>query len=216
MAKYISNPNPYSKTLDRKFLHIFLILSSILGGFGLAYWYSQTKNFYHAIFGYILLFAYVFVTYKLLKQIGKNDRGELAELNVKKVLFELSDSYTVFQNVQIKKDFDIDFVVVGPSGIFTVEVKSHFKAGFFARKRFINQAFAEAMLLKEYLKAAGIKMYISPVLVLTRAQTSYSAPQNGVCVTSPDFLLTFIAQARKFTFDKEKVETLIKNLYKAH
>lgn len=216
MAKYFSNPNPYSNQLSKKFNHNFFILISAGAGVAFAYLVSKTINIFLALLGYVVLIIFIYLARQIFKQMGKNDRGELAEIQVKKTLLELPDSYSVFQNVLIKSDLDIDFVVVGPKGVFAVEVKSHKSVNFFSRKKFIRQLRSETMLLKELLQSEGIRTYVQPILVFTRATVYHKARYAGVCVTSPEFLLTYIAQSKQFNYDKVRAENIVASLYKTN
>jgi hypothetical protein len=214
MAKYTLNPNPYSKTLSRKFNRNFFLLVSAVSGIALAYWLSENTSLFLALVGYLVLFLFIATSYKIFIRMGKNDRGEIAETKVKNILVELPDSYSIYQNVLIKEKLDIDFVLIGPHGIFAIEVKSHRAISFFSKRRHINQAFAEAMGLKEYLQGAGLKAYVHPVLVYTSAQTIYDPRRNGVCVTSHKDLLIFVYQAKRHVFDRQKTEDLVQKLIK--
>ncbi len=53
-------------------------------------------------------------------------RGAAGEKAVKKILLELPQEFTVFEDVQIGQHRgNIDFVVLGPCGVFALEVKSY-------------------------------------------------------------------------------------------
>ncbi|NTU66874.1 MAG: NERD domain-containing protein [Candidatus Moranbacteria bacterium] len=81
----------------------------------------------------VLSIIYFPVAYWALKEKIKYERdgknykqGGKGEGAIYYELLKLSDNYLVFQDVKFPtKDFNIDFVVVGPTGIFAIEVKSH-------------------------------------------------------------------------------------------
>lgn len=53
-------------------------------------------------------------------------QGRKGEYGTYFELLNLPDAYLVFQDVKFPKKYsNIDFVVVGPAGIFAIEVKSH-------------------------------------------------------------------------------------------
>lgn len=78
----------------------------------------------------IIYFPIIFLAFREKRKydrLGDNfKKGGKGEGAIYYELLKLPDNYFVFQDVKFpKKDFNIDFVVVGPTGIFAVEVKSH-------------------------------------------------------------------------------------------
>ncbi len=213
MAKYFSNPNPYSKTLSKKFLNNLFILLSFMGGTALAYRFSKNISISFALLGYSLILLAIFAMKKIFTSMGKNDRGEEAETKIKNILMELPDNYSIYQNVLVKNPPDIDFVLVGPNGIFAIEVKSFARKYYFYQKNPVDQVFKETMKLKNYLHSEGVKMYIHGVLVYSRARVQYNIGRKGICTTPSDFLLTFIAQTGKSNFDRQTAEAAIAKLH---
>lgn len=166
-----------------------------------------------ALLGYAFILAFVLIAHNIVKQMGKNDRGEAGEGQVKKLLMSLSDEYTVFQNVPILNRLDIDFIVVGPVGVFAIEVKSHKGFNILLRNKFISQTFAETMGLKEYLKKSGVDVYVQAALVFTGTYVRYSPPRKGVHVVNKDYLLPLLDRSRKISFNKENTVAIISKLY---
>ncbi|HEY4506659.1 MAG TPA: nuclease-related domain-containing protein [Candidatus Paceibacterota bacterium] len=86
-------------------------------------------------------------------------------------LLKLSNSYIVFQDISMEKA-NIDFVVVGPTGIFTIEVKSHkgsvsFEEYSWLRKN-IWQAKSQALFLHNFfLEKIKKDYFVNPVLVFS-------------------------------------------------
>lgn len=213
MAKYISNPNPYAKVLDKKFTHQFFLLFAVVCGAAGAYYITTITSLSISLFGVGLIGVFVVLASKIFKQMGKNDRGENAEWQIKKILDELSDNYTVFQNVPIKSHLDVDFILVGPTGVLAIEVKSHKGFNMYLKDKFIGQTFAEMMGLKEYLKSSGVDIYIQAALVFTGAFVKYYPPKKGVHVINKEYLLKLIDRSKKIKFDQALVEAAISNLY---
>lgn len=128
------------------------------------------------------LFAFAYWQYK------KHDYGANSFLNglsgertiaveLKRVL---NDQYAVFCDVNIPDKYsNIDYVIVGPSGIFTLEVKSHrgsitfdgnqlLRNGKAFEKDILKQTMAEALSLHDYLRERlGIDIFIKPALVFS-------------------------------------------------
>jgi hypothetical protein len=215
MARYIPNPNPYSKTLNQMFARNIIIIICILSGLALANWVTETKNLIKALFGYAILFLFTYAAIKNYKQSAKNDRGEDAEFEVRKILEKLSDDYAIFQDVKIRKKLDVDFILVGPTGVYAIEVKSYRKSFLFGQRDFISQALGETMALKNYLEISGISnVYINAILVYTKGWVGLSfRSQRGVTAMAKESLLPFINSRREVNFDKVFVENLTQRLY---
>ncbi len=87
---------------------------------------------------------------------------------------------------------NIDHVIVGPSGLFVIETKSHrgqvtfdgdklLLGGRPFEKNFLAQAYAEAMALKEYLKkATGSDFDVTPLLVFSAGFVKVRGRARGV------------------------------------
>jgi hypothetical protein len=130
-------------------------------------------------------------------------QGDTGEWQIKKELLRLPSNYTVFQDVDLGRG-NIDFVVVGPSGVFAVEVKSHrgkivfdgsrlLKYGQPFRSDFLNQAWGEKMSLQSHLSKTGTSIEVVPILVFTRAWLDFGfQPVRGVYVLRKNMILRFI------------------------
>jgi len=62
---------------------------------------------------------------KAEKEYYKFYRGGKAEGAIYYELAKLSNYFFVFQDIKIGDQGNIDFVVLGPTGLFSIEVKSH-------------------------------------------------------------------------------------------
>jgi hypothetical protein len=137
-------------------------------------------------------------------------RGYSGELDIKSVLRELSDEFTVFQDLNFPGlRGNIDFAVVGPTGIFTLEVKSHYgEIGYngyeltlngrmFPERNILKQGYAEAMRLKNFIKNnTGQDIYVKPAIVFSRGYGLRFGlnPIDGVYIVGKDFLLELISR----------------------
>lgn len=160
----------------------------------------------------VLLFIYTPIFFWIKNNLeeyivtgGKFKRGRFGEYDIFDELVKLSDDHMVFQGVKLPGHQDnIDFVVVGPTGFFTFEVKSHVgKVTFngddllrngwrFREKNILKQAMDEAMDLHTYLKKRMNKeFFIVPTLVFSSKWTSVRFGFNkrkGVYVIQKRFL----------------------------
>lgn len=136
-------------------------------------------------------------------------KGMRGEQVIRDELSKLPDGYTVFQDVKIPGQWgNIDFVVLGPQGIFTIEVKSHqgkitfdgrelLKYGSrFLEKNFLTQAMQQALRLNHYLeKEIGKNPFIHPVIVFSseRAMMQFGFKKlKGVQVVQTRFLIDLL------------------------
>lgn len=151
--------------------------------------------------------------------------GLNGELAVQRILLNLPDSYCVFANVVIPgKTFNIDFIVVGPTGIFSIEVKSHKgKISFdgvqllrYGRKfehNFLWQAKGEAKELHTFLRNSGIEIpFVDPVLVFSNRFAFMHFGKkltDGVMVLGSKWLLEGIqSELRKQSLSDEQIAQL--------
>lgn len=118
-------------------------------------------------------------------------RGAEGEESVAAELDKLDDRFHVIHDVIVGPG-NIDHVVIGPAGIFTLETKSHrgqvtfqdeqlMLGGRPFEKNMLAQSYAEAMALKEHLKkATGKDFFVTPVLVFTSAFVKVRGKAKGV------------------------------------
>lgn len=113
-------------------------------------------------------------------------RGWGGELEIKKELEKLPEDYAVFQDVTIGLGKgNIDFVVLAPTGVFILEVKSHkgeiafngydltINGRAFKDKNFFRQVHGQTWALKNYLKQqTGGDVFIHPAIVFSSPYAS--------------------------------------------
>lgn len=141
---------------------------------------------------YFLIFFFVPVT-GLLLLFKRSDRkvvtyqsGQRGQRNTVNLLrLHLPDSYSVFAGLQLPlMRGDVDVVVVGPNGIFSIEVKNIrgvvsvsddrllIDKRVVVYKNFLNQTFANARALVRFLEAKLHKQLpVVPVLVFSHPQS---------------------------------------------
>lgn len=121
--------------------------------------------------------------------VGLQGERELAE----SLRLELGDNAYVIHDLDFGKG-NVDHVVVAPAGVFTVETKAILgRVETRGNRLFINgrdrsqhlkQAFAEAMVVSEYLAVAmgGKRYFVTPLLAFTRGNVSAMGRCAGVYV----------------------------------
>lgn len=181
-------------------------------------------------FGPLALIAY-FLYRKSNRESDKFYRGRKGEGAIWYELIKLSDEYCLFQDVKIRESGNIDFIVLGPTGLFAVEVKSHagyvgFKDGGLTLnnqpvgKDFLAQAMAEALIIHDYLEQKLNKdIFVNPVVVFSNSRTRMHfmlEPVRNVFVVQKRFLRKLLLSKPKvLTADTVNViESELKNLLK--
>jgi hypothetical protein len=175
-----------------------LILFSLFLAIVLAFYKIESAWAYSLLPLSLLLFGAIFQVIKYESE--KYDRGAKAEERVEEVLSLLNDNYYVLHDIKIGRG-NIDHVVVAPSGIYTIETKSH-KGKITASseelllndlplpKDFLSQAYAEAMAIKDYLKkVSGRSYFVQPILVFTNAFVEVKGKVRGVKILPLKWLL---------------------------
>lgn len=182
----------------------------------------------------VIIFAPLFLlAYYLFKKADSESKGYLQGLfgedDIAVSLKELSDQYSVYADVKIKpKTGNIDYVVIGPTGLFTIEVKSHrgiisFNGLELARKNgklekdFLKQAMSEAISLHDYLRERlETEIFIKPVVVFSSfAKMNFGLkPINNVFVVQKKWLNKLIESqmVSNFLVDRELIEKELKTL----
>ncbi len=125
----------------------------------------------------------LFIDRQLVRK-WKAARGLEGEREVFETLSKLPDTYSVFRGLNTTNKYDIDFLVIGPTGVFAIEVKSHkgilefdgeklkINSQHFKEKDILRQAFKNAMDLNSFLKEqAGIDIFVTPVIIFSDQKT---------------------------------------------
>ena len=158
-----------------------------------SYFFGTTTAFVVAA---VFLGAYLIIYKNGEKHLSishKFNRGRNGEYDICDELQKLPNDYSIFRNIRISdKRGDTDIIVLGPTGIFTIEVKSHKGRIDFSgeeliingrrlEKNFLGQAMGEALNLKDYLGENGISnIFVEPVLVFSNKYASVRFGFNKV------------------------------------
>lgn len=160
-----------------------------------------------------VIVAFIFI-FLILRQIfeqklsifDKFNQGRRGEDEICNELKKLPDEYFVFQDITLpNRRGNIDFVVMGSTGLFAIEVKSHSgKIGFNGEeltcnggifrenKNFLRQTMREATDLSDYLKQkTSRKYFVIPVIIFSNKWASLKFGFNqikGVYVLGKPFL----------------------------
>lgn len=180
------------------------------------------------ILGPLLAFTYY--------QYRKHDYGSNSFLNGLKgeqsiaMLLKdaLSDEYSVFCDVIVNPKFgNIDYVVVGPTGIFTLEVKSHrgdigfngsqlLRNGKLFEKDFLKQSMSQAISLHDFLQnKLDVDLFVKPAVIFSgyaRMHFGFNQIKN-VLVVQKHWLTQLLSEGGyHFPISRERIEQELKTL----
>lgn len=219
------------KQKRRRILLLLVIVIALFGGIGLFFTYR--KIWYVSPIAVFFMIAltrdWFFSTAKdLTKEFwslrrlkGNADRGLLGEKIVKQKLESLPETYCVFQGFRPNSRNDIDFIVVGPNGLFAVEVKSQtgkltFEKGSYGNK-LLWQARKEALeLYRFFLEGWKLKAYVTGILVFARSGAKLpdlSQSQESVYIVKADDLVQTILNHHGSLPQKELFEERLRFFY---
>lgn len=161
--------------------------------------------------GLVVVVALMFIILSLVekrkKTINRWVNGIEGEGQIVKQLEKLPDNYVVFRGFKVKQHLDVDCTVVGPTGVFAVEVKSHkgtigfdgqtlTRNGRRFEKDFLRQVTDEAFGLRNKIRnLAKIELYVEAVLVFSNKHASVRLGQQmvrGCRVIGRDWLNSII------------------------
>lgn len=140
---------------------------------------------------------------KTIKRAKQAERGAIAEEKMGSMLEGMSEGHFVVHDFDTGKG-NIDHVLIGPKGIFTIEVKSHrgkvtsdgvtlLHGGKSFEKDFIKQAWAECFAVREILAKWGIdNPKAEPLVVFTNAFVTMQGKVKGVGVMNLKSLPKFL------------------------
>jgi len=146
---------------------------------------------YVAEVGYVGLFVVVALMLIVLTVIESRKKfiyrlagGMEGEEQIVDELKKLPDEYVVIRGLKVKERMDVDCTVVGPTGVYAVEVKSHkgriefngqalTRNGQRFQKDFIKQVSSEAVLLREKIRhLAKLDLFVEAILVFSSKYAS--------------------------------------------
>lgn len=155
---------------------------------------------------------------RLRKDINTFNHGLQGEKTLQQVLQKLPDDYVAMYNVPVNGSGDIDCLLVGPRGVFAIEVKSHkgiitysengwtqIKIGRRGTPYRGNLKDPRKQLLttmhkfKDFLQKNGVNVWIQPVIVFTNPETNLILEKDPkpAIVCKVEHLLDVISSSNK-------------------
>jgi hypothetical protein len=196
-------------------------------------WRSLISEFtYLVVFGPILFLInnQLEKHYSILRTFKSGAVGETA---IWKELHKLNNQYTVFEDLHLPEhEENIDFVVVGPTGVSFVEVKNHFgkvsyngqqliRNGKLFESDFLKTALNQTMDLHNYLISSyKIDAFINPVIVFAHPFARVHFGNNLISyvrVIQRGWLINTISTSTEYTapVNEKLIECLEKLLKKS-
>jgi Nuclease-related domain len=164
-----------------------------------------------------------------IQYIKRLDRGADGEASVRQELKELPFGFYHLNDFNYNNRNSADMVVIGPTGIFTIEVKNYYAREITCRndmllgdgrplkKNVINQAYAEKKNLQAYLATVGMSnIPIYPVVVFTNRRTKIRLgpkPIKGVYVIGKAWIQKMILE-KSYILSQEQCNLLRTQLQK--
>lgn len=226
-----------SAELRRKDLTYSLLAFASIIIVGFVLWFVL-KNFATSprLVGILLGLSLVIAVLRPVRRFGglarKFSRGASGERVVSTELRQLSDEFSIFEDVTIPgRHGNVDFVVVGPTGIFALEVKAHggtidyngFTLTINGRelregKNFLHQTYGESRTAQFYLQGkVNAQLYVKPILVFSHAYAHVQfglQPVQKVVVAHRTWLRNVLDTGPNYDYrgTRAKIEQELQNL----
>jgi|GEM_PF-890324 len=193
----------YTFIVSLRAVKIFAILMAIVAFIGLmgkimGLWENQTIANWAGFFMALAVICSI-PSYKIAQHYLRGSEGEGA---VERELEKLPQGFFIFHDISTGRG-NVDHLVVGPTGIFTIETKrwkgspkvkdGYLYVGGQSCYKPLNQAFAEAMAIRDYLIKKGFKPFVTPILCFfQRVARGFKEKIKGVWVLGLDQVISFI------------------------
>jgi hypothetical protein len=165
----------------------------------------------------ILIFA------KIRNRTDKFVSGQIGEQDIDREMEKLSNNFIFLKNGLDTERGNIDKIVIGPTGIWTLEVKSHngqvtfsgeslLRNGKPFEKNFLSQAYAEAKTLQDLIKSkTGLNFPVSPVVVFSNRGAVVrlgTKKYNGVYVIQKAWLNKLITENGNQSLNENQINSI--------
>jgi hypothetical protein len=153
-------------------------------------------------------------------------RGGQGEVYVACLLRDdLPSGWHIFNNVMIRENWDVDHVVVGPSGLFSISTKA--ERGFYSRSadgvilfngketEYLEEALHLALKFRDRLEALTGRTapWVQPVLAVPLAHVEFPTRAEKVWVVHEDNLVDALLAGDKY-LSRTKVSELVDTLHR--
>jgi hypothetical protein len=206
-------------------MKIDYLKKNILAGFGLLaiiiyFLFNTSLLTKNSILGLILTMVLFVIAGLLLKRNNKFISGQIGEKDIELELKSLGKDFICINSGLDTGKGNIDKIVLGPTGVWTLEVKSHkgnitFKNdtllinNIVSEKDFLKQAYAEAKTLEDLIKSKlNIQIKVQPVLVFSNKFAKVRLGikiYKGVYIVGKSWLNKLITETHIQNLDHETI-----------
>ena len=175
---------------------------------------KRMNNIFEVIGPYLtLIFLLIlFIVFGLiLKRSDIKKSGNIGERKAREALSELNSEYTVLSNLRLTYNHEsneTDDIIVGPTGIFVIEVKNHNgyivgneqdyeftqykvgrKGGRYSKKIYspVKQVNKQVFILSQILKSNGMNHWINSIVLFTNPKVKLNIKSTRVKVMKLKF-----------------------------
>jgi len=178
----------------------------------------------HSWLYYLIALPFVVIFILLYNSGNPFFQGLYGENDITDELKKLPNDFVVIHQGMDTDRGNIDKIVVGPTGVFVIEVKSHsgwityngielLRNNYKLEKDFLKQTYAEAKNLSEVIKnRTGIETFVHPILVFSSRRVKISLglkPIRGVYVIQKRWLNKLITQSNSNFLSQELEKQII-------
>ena len=229
MAQIIGESSKY--LLKKQRYHIILAGCALLAAIILCFSLSRI-NFTKLplVVTLLILLIFIVIYRKSLWLFSFHDKmsdnyynGRIGEEDILDTLRDLTDDFFVIRGIKFEKIGDVDFTVVGPTGIFTIDAKDFRKYqitfdgqelnynGRRQPKDILKQAKREAVEINNIILEKNVNIFVEPVLVFSSyVKLNFGLnKQNGVYVIGRPYLIKLITTKGVTYLEREKVTAIV-------
>lgn len=172
-------------------------------------WFIQYIARYSFIAWLLIVIPLLLVYRWIYRRAGWTLQGLEGENDIKDEFPKFPPSYTFVRNIETENQGNFDYVILGPTGIWMVEVKSHkgyitfngdtlLRHGQPFEKDFLKQTYRESKVLEQMIQEQlHMSIPVQPVLVFSSPKAHMKLGQGtykGVYVIQRSWLMSLITK----------------------
>lgn len=209
---------PYNaRKLLKGMFYVFLLTVTI--------WFIQDLAKYSFLFWLILAIPLLIIFCKAINHYDSTWlKGLIAETDIQDELKKLPNGYVFVKNIETAKNGNIDYVLLGPNGVWSIEVKSHSGSIEFDDQRLLHnnwpfekdilkQAYYQKEMLEEYIRTQlGMAFPVKSIIVFSSPKAYLKLgmkPCKGVYVIQKRWLLDLIIRSNDVSLNKNTMYRII-------
>lgn len=152
-----------------------------------------------------------FIAFYFIKRTNNFISGFIGEREIGYELKKMCNDFVIVNNGLNTGRGNIDKIAIGPTGVWTLEVKSQ-QGHIFPSESFLKQAYAEADYLEKFIKSKiNLDLHVQSVLVFSSkyAKVRFGlTKQNGVYVIQKAWLNKLLTETHEQDLDSTTVQKI--------